>query len=268
MRIQFVEIQNFRKLKSIRIDFASETTLFVGANNSGKTSAIEALGHFLLDQSNFRMNDFTLSNWRRINEIGRDWEGLADQPGSVSPSLADWETVLPSLDLWLDVGGDEIRYVNHLLPTLEWEGGLLGVRLRLEPKKVEELFKEYVSAVRGAKKTRQAAQHEDGSAESTVALWPRTMQDFLERRLRTLFALSAYSLDPTKQTLPANGVASPQQLPAGSVPIEGDPLKGLIRIDMIYAQRDFADVNRRDRLDGGEPSRNTETIDAATFLLR
>ena len=71
MHIQFVEIQNFRKLKSIRIDFASKTTLFVGANNSGKTSAMEALGYFLVDQSNFTTNDFTLSNWMRINEIGR-----------------------------------------------------------------------------------------------------------------------------------------------------------------------------------------------------
>ena len=36
MRIKFVEIQNFRKLKSIRIELADQTTLFVGANNSGK----------------------------------------------------------------------------------------------------------------------------------------------------------------------------------------------------------------------------------------
>ncbi len=40
VRISCIEIQNFRKLKSTHIDFAHETTLFVGANNSGKTSAI------------------------------------------------------------------------------------------------------------------------------------------------------------------------------------------------------------------------------------
>ena len=37
MRIQFVEIANFRKLWSARIDFDSEKTVFVGAINSGKT---------------------------------------------------------------------------------------------------------------------------------------------------------------------------------------------------------------------------------------
>lgn len=40
MHIKFVEIQNFRKLKSCRVDFEEETTVFVGANNSGKTSAM------------------------------------------------------------------------------------------------------------------------------------------------------------------------------------------------------------------------------------
>ena len=51
--------------------------------------------------------------------------------------------MLPSLDLWLHVENDEIHYVSHLLPTLDWEGGLLGVRLRLEPKNVDELYKEF-----------------------------------------------------------------------------------------------------------------------------
>jgi predicted ATP-dependent endonuclease of OLD family len=250
MHIEFVEIQNFRKLKAIHIDFTPETTVFVGANNSGKTSAIEALGCFL-DNHSFTANDFTLSNWKAINKIGADWETRANQTDSAGPSLAEWETVLPSLDLWLRVEGDEIHYVNHLLPTLEWEGGLLGVRLRLEPEKVEELHKEFVKAIRAANETLKAARPRDGSPLPAVALWPRKMSDFLERRLRGLFAVHAYSLDPKKRRQPENGIAHPQSLPAGSEPIDGDPLKGLIQIDVIYAQRDFADSNsKKDRVDG------------------
>ncbi|NVJ00355.1 AAA family ATPase [Myxococcus sp. AM009] len=41
MHIQHVEIWNFRKLQAVWIDFADETTVFVGANNSGKTSAFQ-----------------------------------------------------------------------------------------------------------------------------------------------------------------------------------------------------------------------------------
>jgi predicted ATP-dependent endonuclease of OLD family len=74
MRIKFLEVQNFRKLKSIRIDLSDDTTLLVGANNSGKTSAMLALGHFLVDRHRFTTNDFTLSHWAAINAIGAAWE--------------------------------------------------------------------------------------------------------------------------------------------------------------------------------------------------
>jgi predicted ATP-dependent endonuclease of OLD family len=251
MRIEFVEIQNFRKLKSIRIDFSPTTTLFVGANNSGKTSAITALGYFLVDQNSFTTNDFTVSNWAHINKIGTDWEALVGQVGSPSPSLVDWGTVLPSMDLWLQVESDEIHYVNHLVPTLNWEGGRLGVRLRLEPRSVEELYTEYLSAIRKANETLRVARGQDGADLDAVALWPRTMCGFLERRLRGLFTVRAYSLDPTKLTQPINGIALPQPLPAASEPIDDDPLKGLVRIDVIYAQREFADANsNRSRIVG------------------
>ena len=43
MNIAFVEIKNFRKLKSCRIDLSPKSTIFVGANNSGKTSLLEAI---------------------------------------------------------------------------------------------------------------------------------------------------------------------------------------------------------------------------------
>jgi predicted ATP-dependent endonuclease of OLD family len=253
MRIQFVEIQNFRKLKSIRIDFNAKTTVFVGANNSGKTSAIDVLGSFLVNRSTFATNDFTLSNWARINKIGTDWEALANSPGAAGPSLADWEGELPCLDLWINVEFDEIHYVNQLLPHLDWEGGLLGVRLRLEPKNLDDLHKDYLSSIRAAKETLKAAPQQTGSSLPALTLWPRTMREFLDRRLRTFFATCFYSLDPTKLKEPEKGIAFPQHLPIASVPIDDDPLKGLILIDVIYAQRDFADANRsRDRIEAGE----------------
>ena len=43
MRIGSVHIRNFRKLKNCHIEFAEKETVFVGANNSGKTSAISAI---------------------------------------------------------------------------------------------------------------------------------------------------------------------------------------------------------------------------------
>lgn len=247
MHIKFVEIQNFRKLKSIRIDFTENKTLFVGANNSGKTSAMVALEHFLVNQSHFTTNDFTLSNWVPINKIGAIWEEHAEQSSSQSPSLTEWEQVLPSMDVWLQVANNEIHFVQNLLPTLDWEGGLLGVRLRLEPGKIDDLYKDYLLSIKAAKDTKEEAakQKTESGEEYTVALWPRTMHDFLERQLRSHFKVRAYSLDPKECNPPKNGVAQPQLLHHGSEPIEGDPFKGLIRIDKINAQRGFEDANSK-----------------------
>jgi predicted ATP-dependent endonuclease of OLD family len=47
MKINFVRIKNFRKLKNCKIVFSDKETIFVGANNSGKTTAIDALITFL-----------------------------------------------------------------------------------------------------------------------------------------------------------------------------------------------------------------------------
>ncbi len=51
MFIQHVGVGNFRKLKAVRIDFSEQKTVFVGTNNSDKTSAMAALRRFLLAPS-------------------------------------------------------------------------------------------------------------------------------------------------------------------------------------------------------------------------
>src|SRR5687767_11395821 len=119
MHIQYVEIGNFRKLQAVRIDFAEETTVFVGANNSGKTSAMVALRHFLVERTEFSVNDFTLSHWEKIDSAATAWEKQV--PGAEDPTF-DWGPVLPHLDVWLNVPMDELHYVQKILPTLDWTG--------------------------------------------------------------------------------------------------------------------------------------------------
>ena len=139
MHIQHVEIGNFRKLKAVRIDFSEQKTVFVGANNSGKTSAMVALRRFLVGPPEFSINDLTLSHWTKINESAAKWEN--DAKASI-----EWSNVLPFLDVWLNVSSTELHYVQKLLPTLDWDGEVLGVRLRLEPKDSEALQREYLKA--------------------------------------------------------------------------------------------------------------------------
>lgn len=244
MHIECIEVQNFRKLKSIRVDFTLNTTVLVGANNSGKTAAMVALGHFLVDKARFSTNDFTLSNWAGINKIGDAWESQIADQAVVALSASEWDDLLPAMDVWLSVAANEVHYVNHLVPTLDWAGGLLGVRLRYEPKDIAELSKDYSAAAKAAKDTKAAAAKKSGS-DYKVALWPTSLEDFLKNRLGRYFEIHAYVLDPAKRKEPKDGIAHPQTLPGGSEPIEGDPLKGLIRINGIDAQRGFSDVSNR-----------------------
>lgn len=95
MKIAFVEVQNFRKLKSVRIDFSEKTTLFVGANNSGKTTAMVALRRFLKYPNELDLQDFTICSWRAIDKIGRAWEISEEAP----KDLTEWSEFLPSIDI-------------------------------------------------------------------------------------------------------------------------------------------------------------------------
>ena len=80
MRIIGIDIQNFRKLFGCHIDISKETTLFVGANNSGKTSAMDALAKFLANRS-FVFNDITIAKRIDINRIGTKWVELCGEEG-------------------------------------------------------------------------------------------------------------------------------------------------------------------------------------------
>lgn len=243
MRIEFVEIANFRKLLSTRVGLSPEKTVFVGANNSGKTTAITALRYFLADRERprFCFNDFTLAHWPAIKVMGASWE--AAHAANEEPPAPEWDSVLPFLDVWLHVAEDEVHYVQKILPTLDWDGGRLGVRMRFEPKDAAQLQKEYVTARAQALALQAAgavlaAEQGKAAADFQVAIWPQNLVEFLQRRLTALFTVNAYVLDPAACVEPEHGKAKPQAI-NGSDPIDGNPFRGLIRIDEISAQRGF-----------------------------
>lgn len=250
MKISHIDIQNFRKLKTCRVELADKSTIFVGANNSGKTSAMDALIMFLKKSKRREISttDITLSNWAAINKIASDWvtNASAEPPKPSDLSLNIWRPFLPAIDVWLNVDELQIHYVSHILPTLDWDGGLLGVRLILEPKEEETpeaIYKSYMdaySAAQGTLAARKSTKENKGANESlsTLALWPTSMRDFLDRKLQDFFSVNAYVLDPAHAQS-----ESPQPFTEFMEPLEGDPFDGLFKIDIINAQRGFSDPN-------------------------
>ncbi|WP_417792993.1 AAA family ATPase [Terasakiella pusilla] len=239
MHIKFVEIGNFRKLKAVRVEFSEQKTIFVGANNSGKTSAMTALRSFLLGKGQIQLIDFTLSNWQEIDAIGECWDTSKD----FDIQLPKWNHCLPFLDVWIEAKKEESHRLKPLIPTLNWDGGLLGVRLCYEPKDWEKFHGEYLQAKKAVDDLKTNAQAQGENVDlSKLKLWPEGLRDFLERKITSLFQIKAYLLDETALNDPDRGYARPQAIPAFSEVLETNPLDGLIHIEEINAQRGFSDV--------------------------
>ncbi|WP_236045411.1 MULTISPECIES: hypothetical protein [Pseudooceanicola] len=133
---------------------------------------MKALRKFLKDRGGIDTRDVTASNWPVIEKIAGSW--LQEAEADLSPLLAQ----LPFLDVWLHADTSELHHVAHLIPTLTWTSGLLGVRIRLEPKKAADIKAQYLTA-RKAAQTLQPG----GATANGFALWPRDFREFLDKLL-------------------------------------------------------------------------------------
>lgn len=243
MRIQHLELANFRKLKSVRIDLAAETTLLVGANNSGKSSAMLALRKFLVKPTTFRLQDLTLCHIATLDAIGRDWE-QADDDFTI-PETNTWAEWLPALDVWIHAAQGELHHIRDLIPNFAWSGGMVGMRFRLEPDDLPTLYADY----RWERARVAALQHEiqnqaaEGRELPPLQLWPQNLHDYLNRRLMKMFKVRWYRLNPGELSSPNpdTRTANLQALADTAVPLEKNPLLNLIRVHEINAQRGFGD---------------------------
>ncbi|MFA6072205.1 MAG: AAA family ATPase, partial [Janthinobacterium sp.] len=58
MRLDRYNVRNFRRLENVEISLESNETIFVGANNAGKTSATVAFRTFVSNRLDFKIHDF------------------------------------------------------------------------------------------------------------------------------------------------------------------------------------------------------------------
>ena len=235
MKIQSIHIRNFRKLKNCHIDFGEKETVFVGANNSGKTSAISAIVWFLKNNEKFTLKEFTATNWALIDDLGDKW--LAKDP--VDEALLNphnWDDIVPSMDIWISIADGEQYRVNHLIPSLStWDGKKVGVRGQYVPKDVTALYSAYKDA-KGKALSLQAT--EEWEKASFPDLFPKNLCDFLGKgsNLRDYFDVKYYIIDPAIEPADEDKV---QSTPDNT--LDKNPLEELIRVDTILASRDFSD---------------------------
>ncbi|MEZ1754575.1 ATP-dependent nuclease [Pseudomonas aeruginosa] len=224
MHIESLRIRNFRRLRDVKIDLAREISIFVGANNSGKTSASHALQLFTAaSKDRFSIHDFSVACWEGINAFGE----RAD--GATLPTI--------SLDIWFHVNEVDLHRVVDLLPSLDWEGSLVGLRVEFAAKDPEAL----VAGFQEAREQARAGAGE-GRAQGYEPV-PRTLRDYLEDNLNREFELRYYVLDHTQ--FDADLQPTPDYEPQLLTPDKGrtgrDILGSLLRVDVLHAQRHLSD---------------------------
>ena len=237
IRLDCVEACNFRRLARTRLELAEDTTILVGANNSGKTALLTVLRNFLSDSPAFRAFDLSLAQWPKLRQLGQAWEALADDPRTESKDAGTWEVqhrqllaCMPFIDLWFDAQDGAYHHVAPFITSLTWSGGPVGIRIRLEPAQDTDQLRGLAWRYREARAPVRALPAE-GHA------WPVDLVDYWLRYPADLRHVAVYRLDPSKH--PRNGKAhrAPQELPAGSQSVELQHLRKLIRVDFVPAQR-------------------------------
>lgn len=246
MKLHAYRLRNYRRLRDVAIELDDKISIFVGANNSGKTSAAQGLYSMLRGEvSSFELFDFSAILWAEIDNIG-----------NAAPDDVDAAKRLPAitLDLWFLVGDDDLGVAMPLLPSTDWEGKYVGIRVSFEPKSNYDLVRDYreqhdKATAAAAKLAAKATA--DTAAGAAVALevgaaggykpWPESLTKFLTKELTKHYGFRYYVLDERQFDgyREKSAEYSPQEVVGDR---RGDTiLKSLLRVDFLRAQRHLDD---------------------------
>lgn len=130
MRLTKAFIRNFRRLEEVEVDFEDSETVFVGPNNSGKTSATSIFRCFLSSRD-FKIHDFSI---QRISEID---QYSPEEGNIVFPSI--------ELDLWFEFDPENISFGRAfaLLSSVSIEAHEVGIRCKYLLEDISKLWAEY-----------------------------------------------------------------------------------------------------------------------------
>ena len=71
MRLHAYRLRNYRRLRDVVVELDDQISIFVGANNSGKTSTAQGLQMMIEGKkSKFKLFDFSAPLWKTFDEIG------------------------------------------------------------------------------------------------------------------------------------------------------------------------------------------------------
>lgn len=216
-------LRNFRRLEDVNIPLEDKDTIFVGANNSGKTSATAAFRLFVSRKGDFKVHDFP-SNL--IHEF--------DTFGSQEDFSNDIKLPTIELDLWFTIDpSTHYGSVANFLPDLTSLRAEVGVRLCFSVKDLEYLYKSYLEVYPRSKKS---------AKDDTIQ--QKTLSHYLSQdaNLKKHFSLKYFKLEKCKEN---ELCIHPLDEMDGKA-----TLSLLLRVDYVEAQRNIDDesTSRSNRL--------------------
>lgn len=209
MKLNSVVIRNFRRLENVQIDIEDKETLFVGPNNSGKTSAT-AIFRCFLGGREFRIHDFSVSRMADFAAFAADGDP-ADLPEI-------------QLDLWFRIDPNSVAYgrVFSLLPNLA-DFEQVGLRLAFGFADPAKLWTAYNAAYPPG---------EDGSQGKSLVQYLALDTNLARHGIVRFASLAQRVGEEGNETVHAAAIE----------PEEGKRLlKHLVRVEFVDAQRNIND---------------------------
>ncbi|MBZ0221272.1 MAG: ATP-dependent endonuclease [Candidatus Methylomirabilis sp.] len=229
MYLDAYKIKNFRRLKDVLITLEKDISIFVGANNSGKTSATHLLQLFIQGaKEKLTVYDFSANCLDKINEIGAQIEaGSSDATADQLPCI--------TVDLWFSVQENDLGRVVDLLPSLEWAGTHVGIRISFGPSDPNAMIQRYLDAREKKPKTKDEKDQYD--------YLPNSLVDYLRENIGREFNFKYYVLDRNffNDSFAQKSEYEPLLLTSEKGRTGPQIIKNLLRVDCLDAQRHLSD---------------------------
>jgi predicted ATP-dependent endonuclease of OLD family len=234
MHLHAIRVQNFRRLRDVVVELQDDISIFVGANNSGKTSVAQVLQLFLnSSRDKFTFHDFNAASWSDVEDF--------------SNAIDDSSLPKISIDIWLALEAPDLHRAIDLLPSLAWQGSFVGIRIVFAPVNADATL----SRFREAQDTSLAALRAslpDDAAQDELSPSPDSLTEFLTIELKREYELQYYVLDHSKfdndfheleDYVPLQMVSDRDS--RGKKRSAKDIIDSLIRVDFLHAQRHLSD---------------------------